>query len=715
MGRSIFSQSWHHVAQLRPRLLSHTRIFRHTYRGKLWYVVHDTTGGRYHRISPSGYAIVRKMDGNSTVQDLWDDACQRGGDSIPTQDEMVELLVQLHSHDLMQCNVTPDVAEVFERYSKRRRQRWVQSLLNPMGIRIPLFDPDAILTSLARPTAWLFSKTGFLFWSIVVFPALFLAAEHWNEFTENISDRVLAENNLLLLAVVFAAIKVAHELAHGLATKVWGGSVHETGIMFLVFAPIPYVDASASSTFSSKHQRAIVGASGMMAELFIAALAIYVWVVIEPGTLRSIFYNVIFVTGVSTLIVNGNPLLRFDGYYILSDLIEIPNLAQRGKRYLTYLSDRYLFGARDITPPDESPSEKRWLVIYNIAAWFYRIFVAISIMLFVSGKFFFFGILIAIWSATTLFLLPIWKSIKHLRESPSLQRNRSHASKVALSLVTAAIIIICVIPIPLHTVSQGVVWLPEQALVRADSAGFLRKWIAVPGTYVEQGAPLFVLDDLQLKFEVAAAKARVVEARTRYRIEQFENPVKAEVALQQLNHEERAYERTLQRSQSLTVYSESAGIFTVSEPQDKVGKYFQQGELIGYVMAKERLIARVAIDQSDIEMVQDHIKDVRLRYVDRISESYPVRVLRHLPSALDELPSVALGSMGGGNISVMPSDPKGLKTLQHVFYMDLSLPSDVKPDAFGGRVYVRFTHPSEPLFTQWYRGVRQLLLRQFHV
>lgn len=340
MRRSFFSSSWHNVAELKPRLLPHARIYRHVYRGEPWFVVQDPTAGRYHRVSPGAYALLTRMDGVRSVQSLWDAAIKQGIEYIPTQDEIVDLLMQLYTNDLLHCDVTPDAAELFERYRKRRRMKWKQWLLNPLSVKIPLIDPDAFLTHWVDRLAWLFSTRGALLWIVVVFPALLLAAQHWTELTDNLSDRVLAATNLIALALLFPIIKTLHELGHGFATKVWGGTVHEMGLMFLVFAPVPYVEASAASAFPSKYRRAVVGAAGILVEIFIAALAMYVWVLVEPGMVRSLLFNIMLIAGISTVIVNGNPLLRFDGYFVFIDLIEMPNLAQRGQQYLRYLRRR---------------------------------------------------------------------------------------------------------------------------------------------------------------------------------------------------------------------------------------------------------------------------------------------------------------------------------------------------------------------------------------
>src|SRR5262249_35067705 len=188
-------------------------------------------------------------------------------------------------------------------------------------------------------------------------PALFLVWPHWPELTNNLSDRVLAVDNLLVLYLAFPVIKMLHELGHATATKAGGGEVHDLGIMVLVLLPVPDGGAAASAVFKAKYRRAMVGAAGIAVELFIAALAFYLWLLVEPGLLRATLFNVMLIASVSTVLFNGNPLLRYDAYYILADLIEMPNLAGRSTRYWGYLIERYILGVREAETPEASHAD----------------------------------------------------------------------------------------------------------------------------------------------------------------------------------------------------------------------------------------------------------------------------------------------------------------------------------------------------------------------
>jgi len=319
----LHSSLWYRVAELRPRLVARVRLHRHRYRGEVWYLLQDPASGRTHRFTPGARLLIAAMDGQRTVQDLWRLAQQQLGDDAPTQDDVIQLLGQLHGADLLMTDVPPDALELFDRGQKEKKAKRRRSWANPMAIRIPLWDPGRFLD---RHAAWwprLWGRAAGLLWLALVLPALLLLPAHWPELTGNLSDRVLQVDNLLLIGLIFPLIKALHEMGHATATRAAGGEVHDMGLMVLVLMPIPYVDASSANVLRSRWARARIGAAGMIVEILIAALAFYVWLLAEPGFVRAVCFNIMLVAGVSTVIFNGNPLLRYDAYYILADLIEL--------------------------------------------------------------------------------------------------------------------------------------------------------------------------------------------------------------------------------------------------------------------------------------------------------------------------------------------------------------------------------------------------------
>ncbi|MFC5741294.1 peptidase M50 [Dyella tabacisoli] len=714
MARNPFSPSWHSVALLRPRLMPYALVQRVVFRGKPWYVVQDQSGGRVYRLSAAAYAFIAGMDGQHTVQALWERANGSEVRDACTQPEVVDLLVQLHAADLLQTDVAPDSALALDRHRRKRTETLKQWLMNPMSLKLPLLNPDRFLTRLSPYVSWCFGPVGALLWLVVMLPALFLAAQHWSELTHNLSDRVLSSSNLLVMLAVYPVVKLLHELGHGFAVKRWGGAVRELGLMFLIFAPVPYVEASSSSAFASKYQRAAVAATGMLVELFLSALALQVWLLAEPGVLRAVAFNVMIIGGVSTLMVNGNPLLRYDGYYILSDLIEMPNLAQRGQAWWTYLMDRYAFGATDAVAPDETPAERRWLVLYTPLAWCYRTFVTVSVIFLVAGKFFIAGVLMACWSAFSLIATPLRKGWKHLASSPVLQRCRTRAMRRTAVALLCTLVLLLLVPLPLRTRAEGVVWLPDHAMLHNGESGFFARWMVEPGSEVKRGQPLYLLDNPTLRAELAVDRAKAEEAQARYDAEHFSDPVKAAVSGRQLDEAREVLHQAEVRIERLAGYAQTDGRLIVATAQDMPGHYYKKGELLGYVLQDHELLVRVVVQQDDIDLVHQRLSGVSLRLADSLAQTHTSRVVREFPSGVDELPTAALGLNGGGTIPTSPNDANGLKALQRIFIVDLSLPTDAAP-AFGERVHIRFEHGSEPLARQALRRLRQVFLSHFNV
>jgi putative peptide zinc metalloprotease protein len=423
----------------------------------------DLASGHSYRFTPVAYQVIGLMDGRLTVQELWDKALERFGDDAPTQGEMVNLLSQLHNADVLLCDVAPDTAELFRRHGKHERSWWKTNLRSPLALRFPLFKPEKFLARTAFLVRPLFSVYGALLWLAVVGAALVLAGLHWQDLTKDVIDRVLSGHNLLLLLLAYPLIKALHELGHGYAIKILGGQVPEMGVMLLVLMPVPYVDASSSSAFREKWRRVLVGAAGMLVELFVASLALFAWLYLSPGFLRSILFNVIFIASVSTVLFNGNPLLRYDGYYILADLLGIINLAQRASNYLGFLCKRYGFGLKETEPPYAGAGERSWFVFYAVASFTYRIFIYFSIITFIAGKFFFIGILLGLWSFIGLIIVPAAKGIRYVATSPELRDQRHRAVAVTGGFILAVLVLLFLAPFPAWTRTEGVVWPPEES------------------------------------------------------------------------------------------------------------------------------------------------------------------------------------------------------------------------------------------------------------
>jgi putative peptide zinc metalloprotease protein len=711
----FLSSSWYRVARRSPKLRDHASVQRHRYRGSTWYVVQDHATGRVHRLSPAGYVVVAAMDGMRTVDQIWQEVGVDLAEEAPSQNDVIHLLAELNAADLLQTEAVPEAAGLEKRAAHSRRSRWLTNVLYPMALRIPLWQPDRFFERTSPVARRLFSPPGVILWLLVVVPAMLLAAQHWEGLGADASDRILAADNIVTLAVVYLLIKATHEFGHGFAVKAFGGAVHELGVMILVLVPLPYVDASAASAFRSKWRRALVGAAGMIVEVFLAALALFVWLAVEPGMVRAIAFDVMTVAGVSTVLFNGNPLLRYDGYYILADLLEIPNLAQRSVRFWGHLVDRYLFrtdGSKDFVA---TKGERIWFLLYAPAAFVYRQAVMLAIAMFIASEYLAVGVAFAVWGVLTGVALPLAKVLWLVLASPRFQRNRTRAVSVTFGSLLATAAVLCLVPVPMNTTTEGVVWLPENAVVRAGTDGFVLTLLAEPGGTVRPGDALVESEEPTLAAERQILQARVGELETRLATERFVDRARAEITTVELDHTRAELATATRRADRLVARSERDGVFAVATPQDLPGRFLREGQQVGYVLPAGSRIVRATISQDDIDLVRNRLRSTRIKLAERLDETLASEIVREVPAGRDDLPSKALGGPGGGALAVLPDDRQGTKTLQRVFQVDIALPENAASAAFGSRAYVRFDHDWEPAGQQIWRRTRQLLLSRLQL
>jgi len=715
MSRSLFSSSWYRVADLKPRLRSHTVIHRQVFRGKVWHILQDHQTGRFHSLSPMANLMLCLMDGRRTMRDIWEAAGRKASDDPPTQDETIQLLAQLHGADLLQGEIPPDFDEMAERSGKANQRRMMQQLRNPMALRVPLFDPDRMLDLTAPFVRPLFTVPGFLAWLALVLTGVVLAVIHWPELTSDISDRVLATENVAAIMCVYPLVKSLHELGHAYATKIWGGEVHEVGVMLLVFIPVLYVDASASAAFSQKHRRIIVGAAGILVEMALAAIATIVWLQGSPGLGRTVAFNVMLIGGVSTLLFNGNPLLRFDGYYIFSDLIEIPNLGSRANAYFLYLVQKHLFKIDDIESPVIVPSEAKWLLGYAALSFAYRMIVSLGIALFLATRLFVIGLVMAIWSVIAIAILPIFKGAKFLATSSRLRGQRRRAFAVVGALAAAAAMILFLIPLPYSTVAEGVVIVPDQAEVRAKTEGFVTQVAAAPGADVQPHQTLIALEDPILDAKVEVIEAQLDETRQRLDAVRQIDRVQAEMFEEQAAHLAERLAAVRVQEQGLNVDSDQSGRFVVARAEDMPGRFVKRGDLLGYVIANGNPVIRVLAPQADVDLIRQSTTVVEAHLAEDLEHPIAARILREAPAAQQDVPSLALTTRGGGTIALDPSRTQRPQALFSFFQIDVELLEPTGARRLGSRVYVRFKHGDEPVAWRILRSLRQFFLGQFRV
>jgi putative peptide zinc metalloprotease protein len=715
-ARSIHSPHWHLAEKLKPRLREDCAIERHVIRGTVWHVVRDRFSTRVHRLSSAAYSVLMRMDGTRTFEQIWREVVIHFGEDAPSQDQILHTASELYAANLLQSDAAVDESDLAERGRKEREHLPLANLKNPMLIRIPLFDPDRLLGATVHLVRPFCNVLGGALWLAAVVWLGIQMIVHWQELTDDIADRVLAAQSLVTLVLIYPLLKILHELGHAYAAKLAGGEVHEMGIMMLTLLPAPYVDASASAIVPEKWKRALVAAAGMMVELAVAAIAMFVWLNAETGLLRSVAYDTVLIASVSTLIFNGNPLLRFDAYYIFCDLLELPNLGSRSQRYYNYLLKRYLFGANDTTVVPTAQGERFWFLLYAPASFIYRMVTIASVVLFISTQYFVVGLLLGIWMALVSFVWPVAKGIKFVLLSPSLGKVRLRAVTVAAFFLLAVGVLVSVVPLPNGTVTRGVVWIPEETRVVANASGILKQFLVNPGTKVVAGEPLIRLDDPLIASRRKKAQARLTEIEARLISAQARTPYEAELlqhqrelAKDELRDIERQYENLILRSPA-------AGTFVVPHFLDLADNFIKRGQMVGYVMTQRSPPIRTTVPESEIEYVRDRTTAVSIRFDEALW--LPVGaagIERQFPQSTRLLPSPALSSVNGGPFAPDPNAKEKETSLEAFFEIDLATPAGLTIDRWGQRVWVRFDHGASPALARIYRAGRQLFLGRFHV
>jgi putative peptide zinc metalloprotease protein len=709
MGESLFSPLWYRVSDLHPRLRAGVRVQRQVYRGEPWYLLIDGASGRQHRINRSAHELIGRFDGRTSVNRVWTLLLERFGDHAPTQEEVVRLLSRLSEGELVQFETTPDIAGLFRQRAVRARSR--RAWVNPLAFSVPFFDPSRLLDRLEPALRPLLHPATLALWAVAVLLAAVAAGTNWDALQEHAAKYMSTAYYLTLAWICYPVIKALHELAHAVAVRRGGGEVHEMGMTLLFFTPAPYVDASAANSFRDRWHRAAVSAAGIMVELGLAAAALFVWLEIEPGLPRDVAFVTLFLCAASSLLFNANPLLRFDGYHLLCDLLDLPNLAVRSQAYWTQHVLRLLGGTQQAPAPEVTRGERKWLIFYAPASLAYRLALALALVFWLGSKAAWLGWLAAALMLAYMVARPIWLAIRSLLASLPLGRSRRRAALV-LALAGGALGLVIAVPLPSTLLVQGVVWPPEQAQVRADTDGFVLRVLARDGQAVQAGTPLveLVLPTLRTEHEVMRARVQALQAQ-RYHL-LLSDPAQAVNAIEELGHAQAELERVEEKLGYLTVRSKEAGQLVLPHSEDLPGSFVQKGATLGYILNSAPTAIRAVVANENASLLRASSRSVEVFLPGRGSPT-PARLQREVPSAAQALPSAALGERGGGRYVTDPADKQGTRTLEPVFLFDLEL-QGAALQSVGQRAWVRFDLGFEPLAAQGYRRLRQLFLKHFN-
>lgn len=624
-----------------------TAVRRRRDDGADW-IVKNPLSLEYFRLLDEEYFLLEQLDGTRTPVEIKQAFDAKFAPQTIDLDELQRYLGLLHRDGLVASDAAGQAAVLTERGERRVRQAARERRGNLLGLRFRGVDPDRFLDRLYDFTSWLFAP-----WCVALCCSLVVAAGativgRWSSFAAALPSfhEFFTPTNAFWLVVTMAVVKVLHEFGHGLTCKHFGGRCHELGFMLLCFAPTLYCNVTDSWLLPSRKQRILIGAAGIYVELVLASLAVFVWRFSEPGLVHSLALNVIFICSVSTLLVNLNPLMRYDGYYILSDWLDVTNLGGKASSAWRKALGRVCLDIRygDSADPLHAERHPRLLALYAVASTAYRWVVFFGILWFLNKVFEPYrldvvGHMLGALAVAGVVLAPL-RGLRRFFAVPGrwqlVNKSRLGATLAVLGVVA---ILAFAVPLPKRVYAPLEVQPREAHSVYVEIPGVLEEVFVRPGDRVERGQPLARLSNVDVKIDVDRLVGRREETAvviTTLEKERFNDPLAASrltLAQQSLAAYDRLLEKRHADIERLILRAPAAGIVlpppeVPQEPRDdgrlaswagtplekkNLGCTLPQGAMFCRIGDPTRMEAVLIVDQGDVEFVAlDQAVDVRL-------------------------------------------------------------------------------------------------------
>ena len=469
---------------------------------------------KYHRMRPDEFFVLSKLDGRHSLDEI-KEAYEK--EYVPQRVSVVELnqlLFRFHQNGLTVSDTIDQGIRLDDRRRKERNSKLFQHISGLLFIRFPGVDPEPMLRRLYPWVRPLFSRFGMAVASLVAVFALLVFLTRWDVFASEFPkmNQWIRLDSVLILAAVIGGTKVLHELGHALACKHFGGECHQIGPMLMVFTPALYCDTSDSWMLPNRFSRAAVGLAGIVTEIGLAAIATLIWASTAPGLIHYIAMNVMLVCSVSTVLFNANPLLRYDGYYVLSDLWDIPNLGQRSKNLLTAHANKLLFGIDERSTEPIAKSTHFWILVYASLAFVYRWMLTLAIMWFVSlilrpYRLESLGRLLFVFAAGGM-LFALLRGPYQFLKNPSRRRKIQMKRTVLTMMFAAAMLGCCFIPLPSGVSAQAKIVPRSETPIYVATAGTLKELHRKPGDTVAAGDPIATLTSPDVELQLLQTQGR---------------------------------------------------------------------------------------------------------------------------------------------------------------------------------------------------------------
>ena len=715
MSDSAPRMLWSIIADAHAVVSTHVTAVERCERGKNFVIVRNESSGLHVRLDPVLWRLIQRLDGEHTISAVADNLS--ANDLLPDlnaeheRERVAHAIARLEQAGILSTGLPGAARQLWSRSEEHgkilQRKRWG----NPLAVRIPLHDPSRMMAWLTPRIEPLLIRPAGIVCGLLMALACLTLFMSWQSIGSAFASLALSPRHWWSVLLVWPLLKLVHEIAHAVAIHRFSGRVYEWGVTFLVLMPVPYVDASDASLFS-RRQRMIVGAAGMFAELTLAAIALLLWNMLEQGVLRELMFAVVVAGSINTVLFNANPLLRFDGYYILEDAAGLPNLASRASRWwLAWLKLR-VFGVMEFPESlTRDRRELRWFSIYGALSVIYRYVVVAGITLWLLVAIPMIGLGLALFAIWPLCVKPVVSLVRWLCSSQVLEGQRSGAYRKLAFGVAVLVIVVGVLPLPSSTRVAGVVAVDGTASLMAPESGrlvLLNDQRVDPGDLLARIEAPALEDETQL---LLAERERLSSARAAVA---GTDALEARLLDKEMSILAQREATLAERVASLEIRAQSRGRFVPVDDGSSVGRLLQQGDPIGQVVDDRALRVRAIVRERQLERLRAGVDTVRVRLAESILKPVDAHLVREMPFADRKLPSAALAGEGIAGIAVAEVNDR-LETLEPVFHVELGLPDELDVAGIGGRAYVTFAHPAESLADRWWRLTRQLFLERLAV
>lgn len=679
-------------------LRSDLDVSRHVMRGRAAYVVRDPVSFETHAFSAADYRLLVALNGERTLGEAFTSLCAQGACKVDDEESFYRFILELHRSGLLSLPISND-RHLQERHERNRASRFTQLLLAPLFLRIPVWNPDTFLARTHRLASPLFTGWAFAAWCLMIVGCLGVVTSRWNDLKADLPG-LLEWEQLLSMWVVLIVLKVIHEFGHGYAVKCFGGAVPEMGVSLVVLTPSAYVDASASWGFPDRLRRMVVCLAGVYFESFIAAAALITWSMTEAGPVHTIAHQVMVMASITTIGFNLNPLLRFDGYFLLSDLAQIPNLWQVSRAHALRVLRRVALGL-DGGGPAWTQAEGLGLFAYAVASSIFKFTLMLAICAIIALKFAAVGMVAALAYGGYVIGSTVVQAIRYLCCAPETApvRPRALAAAAALLVVPATLISL---PLPRAVRAEGVVEAQVSEQANAAETGGVGTPLIADGTQVRTGDPILRLESPEIEEALSQAKAQWKVASLELELAEAAGPVDAAVVRHRIIESESRLKAARARADALTLRAPVGGVVTLERAAREHGRVVPAGTPLARVDGGPRF-ATIVLDQQSLAGLPEALEHVEFRCV-----AEPARILRGkvrsiAPAADTTLASPAMGLSGGGSIAVSPLD--GRAASGHVeLKAEIEVPEGVTIP-LGARVEARFPLRHQSLLRRWYGAV----------